>query len=200
MRKILLSTVAMLTAGFAATTLGPSTADAESVVTGCVAANGTVSRLNPSRTTPLTTCPRGSQRVSFQAEVPGTTFLKRQVVLSEPGELVLLQQLPFTLVVTLLEEGSCFLTLEGNPLAMPFQIPGPTGSDIIEPDTVRTLLSTEQNDIAGNLVPQEFISVGRASLLIDDAQLTGVVSDTGMSCRAGVVARFSRPHSLRFTR
>jgi hypothetical protein len=199
MRKILLSTAAILVAGFATTTL-PSSAVAESVVTGCVAANGTVSRLNPGRTTPTTACPQGSQRVSFQAEVPGTAFLKRQVVLSEPGELVLLERPPFFLVVTLLEDGSCFVTLEGNPEAMPFQIPGLTGSDIIEPDIVRTLLSTEQNDVAGNLVPQEFISVGRASLLIDDVQLTGVVSDTSMSCRAGVVARFSRPHSLRFTR
>jgi hypothetical protein len=155
MRKTLLSTAAILVA-LTATTLWPSMASAGSVATGCVAANGAVSRVNPGRTTPRTVCPRGSQRVTFDTEVPGTAFLKRHVLLSEPGELVLLAQPPFFLVVIMDEEGSCFLVLEGNPAGMPFQIPGPTSldSDVIEPDTVRTLLSAEPNGISGNLADQ----------------------------------------------
>jgi hypothetical protein len=170
----------------------------ETIATGCVNnSSGAVSRVRPFGSTPRAECPGDDTVTTFRALEPGVTQVNGLRVLEAPGELTILVRAPFTLVLTMDEAGVCRVNLVGDPAGMPFQVPGPAGSTLIDPGIVTTLLTAAADDVAGDLTDQEYISVGRASLLLTDLQLTNVAGET---CRAGVEAQFSRPHFQRFTR
>jgi hypothetical protein len=193
MRETLIS-AAVLAALAAA--LGPSAASAETVATGCVLSNGNVNRVRPFSGTPTTPCPGQTQVLSFQAEVPGVRLLTGNRVLNAPGETALVSAPPFSLVLTLAEDGTCQLELEAVPAALPLLVPGTDGSTQVT-EELTLLLTAAPDDIAGDLTDQEYISLGRASFLISDIQLT---NNAGENCRGGAKARVSRPHFQRFTR